>query len=88
ITVSDFSEGAEAIDDDQGTIVDDAEVIMSNVRIANKRLEDVAMIVKKEQKPDIVIGDEGLKKFGSFTIDEEEDRLIFNDTSTSSPQED
>lgn len=82
ISKDNFTKGAEAIDED-GEIVDNAEVVFDKVVIANRELENVKMIVIQEQEAALVIGDAGLKQFGEFTIDEENDVLIFKEEDTS-----
>jgi hypothetical protein len=82
ISKDNFTNGAEAIDED-GEIVDNAEVMFDMVRIANRELENVKMIIIKDQEAALVIGDAGLKQFGEFTIDEENDVLIFKEEDTS-----
>lgn len=83
ITKNNFTKGAEAIKDD-GTIVKNAEVVLDEVNIANtnRELTDVKMIVTYDQEQDIIIGDSGLKQFGTFNIDRENKELIFTGTAT------
>ncbi|MGM0648380.1 MAG: OmpA family protein [Bacteroidota bacterium] len=86
ITVDNFTNGEEAIKED-GDIVENAEVVIDNVRIANKELEDVKMIVTYDQELPLIIGKTGLQQFGSFTIDEDKNQLIFEQATRSEPQE-
>ncbi len=86
ITVEDFTEGEAAIKED-GTIVENAEVSLNTVRIANRELENVRMIVTYDQQPHIIIGDAGLKQFGKFSIDEEREMLIFEEKAETEEQE-
>ena len=79
ITKDNFEKGVDAIKDD-GTIVDNSKLIMDNVSIGNKEMEDVEMVVIKDQEQDLVIGKQGIEKFGEFTINQEEDELIFDRT--------
>lgn len=86
ITVRDFTEGEDAIKED-GSIVENAEVTIKSVRIANREMENVRMIVTYDQQPHIIIGDAGLKQFGEFRIDEEMDMLIFKEIEETEEEE-
>lgn len=86
ITKQNFSEGVDAIKDD-GTIVDNSELTIDNVSIGNKELKDVKMTVIKDQEQDIVIGNSGIKEFGEFSIDQENDMLVFDKDETEGQKE-
>lgn len=79
ITKDNFTKGAEAIKED-GTIVENTEVSFNTVTIANREINDVKMIVTYDQEQEVIIGDKGLKQFGSFEIDRDNDELIFTGT--------
>lgn len=60
-----------------GTISDNAVFVISTLRIGANTINDVEATVSHEQEYDIIIGETILSKFGSYTIDEETNQIIF-----------
>ena len=79
ITVGDFEEGAKAIVETDGTIIDKSIVYLNTMQIGEQVLENVKMIVVKGQKEPIIIGSKTFEEeFGTYTIDKGEQRLYFD----------
>ncbi len=76
ITKEDFVGDAEKILG-EGTIADRAKLIIKEVRVGSNVVKDVEFTVYKDQSVDLVFGEEALKQFGAFTIDEENFKITF-----------
>ncbi len=77
INVNNFAQGAEAIRED-GSIVENAEFTVEQIRVADRELNNVRMVVLYDQGPDIIIGNTGLLQFGTFSVDTDNNRIIFD----------
>ncbi len=60
-----------------GTIADNAIFIIKTLRIGANTINDVEATVIHNQDSDIILGDSILSQFGSYTIDEETNQIIF-----------
>jgi peptidoglycan-associated lipoprotein len=79
ITVGSFEEGAKAINEADGTIIDKSIVYLETMQIGEQVLENVKMTVVKGQKEAIVIGSKTFEEeFGTYTVDKGEQRLYFD----------
>ncbi|MDR1180908.1 MAG: OmpA family protein [Bacteroidales bacterium] len=79
IKVGDFELKDKAIVPEDGTIIDKSIVYLNTFQIGDEVLENVEMTVIKEQKEPVIIGSKTFEEeFGSYTINKEEGKLIFN----------
>jgi peptidoglycan-associated lipoprotein len=79
IKVGDFDLKEKAIVAEDGTIIDKSIVYLNTLQVGDDVLENVEMTVIKEQKEPIIIGSKTFEEeFGSYTINKEEGKLIFN----------
>lgn len=61
----------------EGSIADKAVITLKEVRIGKNVVKDLEITVNKKIKSSILLGDAILSKFGSFTIDANESKIIF-----------
>jgi peptidoglycan-associated lipoprotein len=79
IKVGDFELKEKAIVPEDGTIIDKSVVYFNTLQVGDEVLENVAMTVIKDQKEPVIIGGKTFEEeFGSYTINKEEGKLIFN----------
>ena len=79
ITVGDFELKDNAIVPEDGTIIDKSVLYLNTVQIGDDVLENVRVIVVKDQKVPLVIGSKTFEEeFGSYTINRNDGKLIFN----------
>ncbi len=61
----------------QGTVADKAKINVRVIRIGENNVVNVEVVVSKDQKTPIRLGDALLQKIGKFTIDKDKKKLIF-----------
>jgi peptidoglycan-associated lipoprotein len=61
----------------EGSIADKAVINLKEMRIGNNTVKDVEITVNKRIKSNMLIGDPTLSKFGAFTVDTNESKIIF-----------
>ena len=60
-----------------GAVANRATFIISEIRIADRTVENLEVVVVNSQKQDWMIGQNDLRKFGSFEFNTDEHKLIF-----------
>ena len=79
ITVGDFELQDKAIVAEDGTIIDKSVLYLHTVQIGDDVLENVEVKVVKEQKEPIIIGSKTFEEeFGKYTVNTNDNKLIFN----------
>ncbi len=61
----------------EGSIADKAVITLKEIRIGKNTLKDIEVTVNKKIKSNILMGDNTLLKFGTFTIDNDGSKIIF-----------
>lgn len=78
VTVKDFEEGAAAIKQEDGSIIENSVLYISELTIGDAYAENVAVIVKKGLPATFVIGDEFInEEVDKFRIDKDRKLLIY-----------
>ena len=78
ILAKDFEAGNAAIDPEDGTIIDDAVLILKNFNLGDNEAKDVKVIVRKGLTSPFIVGEDFLKnQFGNFTVDKAQKAIIF-----------
>jgi peptidoglycan-associated lipoprotein len=78
IDKTDFEGDAEKIIG-EGSIAEKAIFNIKEIRVGNKTVRNIQATVNSKIKTTILFGENTLSKFGSFTIDEKESTIIFQD---------
>ena len=63
----------------EGTIAEKAVFTIKEIRLGNKTIKNVQATVNSKIKTTILFGENTLTKFGTFTIDEKESQIIFQE---------
>ena len=61
-----------------GTVADKAVLTIKELKVGKNVLKNVDATVNSKIKLDIVFGDNTMVKFGAYTIDDKENKVIFN----------
>ncbi len=61
----------------QETVADKSKFIIRDIRIANITIQDIEFMVNHKLEVPVTIGEDALKKFGKFRLDERNFRIIF-----------
>ena len=61
-----------------GTVADKAVLTLKEVKIGKNIVNNIDATVSTKIRSDMIFGENTLKKFGSYTIDEKENKVIFN----------
>jgi peptidoglycan-associated lipoprotein len=61
-----------------GTVADKAVLTIKEIKIGKNTVKDLEVTVNSKNKQDIVFGDNTLLKFGGYTIDDKNNKVIFN----------
>ncbi|MDD4209398.1 MAG: OmpA family protein, partial [Bacteroidales bacterium] len=78
-TVGDFELKEKAISEKDGSIIDGSIVFFNTLQIGDELIENVEAVVVKEQKEAVIIGaNKFIEEFGTYRIDEQTRRLIFD----------
>ena len=78
IVVKDFEAGNAAINPEDGTIVDDAVLVLHDFNLGDNEAKNVKVIVRKGLTSPFFVGEDFLKKqFGNFTVDKVQKAIIF-----------
>ena len=75
---TDFKGDVNKILGSAGTVADKAVLTIKELKIGKNVIKDVEVTVNLKNKQDIVFGDNTLLKFGSYTIDDKDNKVIFN----------
>ncbi len=79
ITVSDFEEKEKAIKQEDGSIIENSVLYLSELRIGDDYAENVPVIIKKGLSSTFVIGENYIKdEWGQYRIDTSRNLLIFD----------
>ena len=78
ILAKDFEAGNAAIDPEDGSIIDDAVLILHDFNLGDNEAKDVKVIVRKGLTSPFLVGEDFLKaRFGNFTVDKAQKAIIF-----------
>jgi peptidoglycan-associated lipoprotein len=61
----------------EGSVADKAVITLKEIRIGKNTIKNVEITVNKKIKANILFGDNTLSKFGAFTIDANESKIVF-----------
>lgn len=61
-----------------GTVTDKAVLTIKELKIGRNVVKNLDVTVNSKAKQDIVFGDNTLQKFGAYTIDDKDNKVIFN----------
>ena len=78
ISKNDFLLGEKAIGPD-GTIIEKSVLVIKEIKIGNKIVNDIQFTIVKGLKTPMIVGEKPFEeKFGKFSINKEKKQLIFN----------
>ncbi len=78
LTVGDFDLKEKAINEKDGNIIDKSVIYFKTLQIGDEVIENVEVIVVKDQKEAFIIGAKKFTdEFGTYRLDEKEQKLIF-----------
>ena len=78
IDKTDFKGDVNKILGSAGTVADKAVLTIKELKIGKNIVKNIEATVNSKVKLDLVFGDNTLVKFGAYTIDEKENKVIFN----------
>ena len=78
IDKTDFKGDVNKILGSAGTIADKAVLVIKELKIGKDIVKDLEATVNSKAKQELVFGDNTLMKFGSYTIDDKDNKVIFN----------
>jgi peptidoglycan-associated lipoprotein len=61
-----------------GTVTDKAVLTIKELKIGRNVVKNLDVTVNSKAKQDIIFGDNTLQKFGAYTIDDKDNKVIFN----------
>lgn len=78
IDKTDFKGDANKILGSAGTVTDKAVLIIKELKVGKNVVQNLEVTVNSKSKQDLVFGENTLKKFGAYTIDDKNNKVIFN----------
>ena len=78
IDKTDFKGDVNKILGTAGTVADKAVLVLKEVKIGKNVVKGLEATVNSKAKQDLVFGENTLKQFGSYTIDDKDNKVIFN----------
>ena len=78
ILAKDFEAGNAAIDPEDGSIIENAVLILHDFNLGDNEAQNVKVIVRKGLTSPFLVGEEFLRtQFGNFTVDKAKKAIIF-----------
>jgi peptidoglycan-associated lipoprotein len=77
IDKTDFKGDVNKILGSAGTVADKAVLTLKELKVGKNSIKNVEVTVNSKAKQDLVFGDNTLVKFGAYTIDDKENKVIF-----------
>lgn len=78
IDKTDFKGDVNKILGSAGTVADKAVLVIKELKIGKNSVKNIEATVNSKAKQDLVFGDNTLLKFGSYSIDDKDNKVIFN----------